>query len=173
MKGPIVQCFQELVTNRFGKDKWEKSLTAVGLDPRTRFLPIQNVDDSAVMALLEAVCKQVGLSMSEIADAFGEYWVADYSQRLYSHFYSKYSSAREFLQGMDEVHVSMTQNIEGAMPPRFDYTWEGDNTLLMHYKSHRPLIDFVVGLAKGVGKYFNEHLEVTKVDDHTVQIVFL
>ena len=172
MKGSIVQCFEELVTKRFGKDAWEKSLVAAGLEASAMFLPIQNVDDSVVMTLLEAVSGQLGLSMTEIADAFGEYWVMEYSQRIYYQYYTKYSSAREFLQGMDAVHVSMTRNIEGATPPRFDSTWEGENKLIMRYKSHRPLIDFVVGLAKGVGKFYKEPLSVTKVDSNNVQIIF-
>ncbi len=42
----------------------------------------------------------------------------------------------------------------------------------MTYKSKRGLIDFLVGLIKGVGKYFKENLEVTKLGNNKVKIVF-
>jgi hypothetical protein len=48
----------------------------------------------------------------------------------------------------------------------------GPKTLIMHYKSHRGLIDFMVGLIKGVGKYFKENLQVRKLGDKRVEIVF-
>ena len=73
---------------------------------------------------------------------------------------------------MDQVHFTSTKTIEGAKPSRFDYQWVNDKTLIMHYKSHRGLIDFMVGLIKGVGKYFNEDLRVRKLDNKRVEIVF-
>ncbi len=37
-----------------------------------------------------------------------------------------------------------------AHPPRFDYSWENDKTLIMKYKSGRGLIAFAAGLVEGV-----------------------
>jgi hypothetical protein len=42
----------------------------------------------------------------------------------------------------------------------------------MKYKSHRNLIDFLVGLIKGVGKFYKEDLKVTKLTNDKVEIVF-
>ena len=55
---------------------------------------------------------------------------------------------------------------------RFDYEWQDEHTLIMHYKSHRGLIDFLIGLIKGVGKYYNEDLRVAKKSETAVEIVF-
>jgi methyl-accepting chemotaxis protein len=172
MKGIIVCCLAELVTKRFGEAVWKKCLTEAGLDSSTVLLPISNVDDSTFKKILSACGQECGLSTAQAADAFGEYWVKEYSQRLFSHYYSRSASSREFLLDMDEVHVSMTRNVQDANPPRFSYEWKDDNTLLMHYKSNRGLIDFVVGLAKGVGTFYNEPLTVTKLDAQTVKIDF-
>jgi hypothetical protein len=43
----------------------------------------------------------------------------------------------------------------------------------MTYKSPRGLIDFLVGLIKGVGKYFKEDLRVRKLNNTDVEVVFL
>jgi len=69
-------------------------------------------------------------------------------------------------------HEASTRSIPDARPPQFDYEWKDGRTLIMHYKSHRGLIDFLVGLVRGVGKHFKEDLQVTKLSADKVQIVF-
>jgi hypothetical protein len=172
MKGAIVQCLEELITTRFGKDTWGKALKKAGLKTPAMFLPFQDVDDAVVMQVVTAVCDLLNLSLPQAADAFGEYWVMEYSQRMYPQYYTKYKTTKEFLLGMDALHVSMTKNLKNARPPRFEYEWKDENTLIMHYKSHRALLDFVVGLAKGVGKFYHEQLTVTKVGTDKAQIIF-
>ncbi len=172
MKGTIVKCLEELVVAQFGRGQWEKSLEDVGLSKLTVFWPMSDIDDSQVLELVEAVCKNLDISLVQAADAFGDYWVNVYSQKMYPLYYEENSTARDFLLDMDNVHVEMTRTMENARPPRFDYEWQNDNTLIMHYRSHRGLIDFVVGLARGVGKHYNENLQVTKLGPAKIQIVF-
>jgi len=73
---------------------------------------------------------------------------------------------------MDSVHVASTKSIPGANPPRFDYEWNDEKILIMKYKSQRGLIDFMVGLIKGVGKLYKADLKVTKLGSDKVKIVF-
>ncbi|OGW47092.1 MAG: hypothetical protein A2078_05600 [Nitrospirae bacterium GWC2_57_9] len=72
---------------------------------------------------------------------------------------------------MDEVHRITTESIPNAQPPRFEYTWPDNKTLIMKYKSKRNLSVFMVGLVKGVGKYYKESLQVSKQGDD-IKIVF-
>ena len=173
MKGTIVKCLEELVVTQFGQDKWEKSLEGAGLSTTTVFWPMSDFDDALVMQVVESVCKTLGISLIQAADAFGDYWVNVYSQKMYPLYFTQHTTARDFLLDMNNVHVAMTRTIENASPPRFRYEWlDDDKTLIMHYQSHRGLIDFVVGLAKGVGKHYEENLQVTRTGPDRVQIVF-
>ena len=172
MKGTIVRCLEELVVTQFGEDKWQKSLEDAGIKSSRIFLPFEDVEDSVVMKLVTAVCKNLNISLSQAADAFGDYWVNVYSQKLYPQYYAKHKTARDFLLDMDAVHVAMTKTIKDAKPPRFEYEWKSEDTLIMHYNSHRGLIDFAVGLVKGVGKFYNETLRVTKLGSDKIEIVF-
>ena len=172
MKGTIVKCLQDLVTNNFGKDKWEKSLEDAGLSKSSIFLPVADVEDSQVMKVVGSVCKTLNISLQQAAEAFGDYWVNVYSQKLYKQYYQKSKSSKEFLLELDNVHVIMTRSMENAKPPRFVYEWKDGKTLIMNYKSQRGLIDFMVGLVKGVGKFYKENLSVTKISSNKVQIVF-
>lgn len=172
MKGTIVNCLQELVVEKFGKDKWEKSLEDAGISKNTMFLPFAEVDDPTIMKVIQAVCKNLGITFEQVADAFGDYWVNVYSQRVYPHFYVGHKTAKDLLLAMDSVHVIVTKTMENARPPRFSYEWEDDKTLIMHYRSDRGLIDFLVGLTKGVGKFYKEDISVSKIGTDRIRIVF-
>ncbi len=171
MKGTIVNCLKDLVVSKFGKEKWEKSLEDAGINKTASFLATADVDDSAVMAVVQAVCKNLGLTLEQAADAFGDYWVNVYAQKIYRPYF-KPKTAKDFLLNMDIVHISMTKTMENARPPRFTYEWEDDKNLIMHYRSHRKLIDFLAGLARGVGIYYKEDIRVSKIGTDKIRIVF-
>ncbi len=172
MKGVIVTCLGEMVRKKFGNDKWGDALEKAGLDRKSRFLVTTDVDDEIALKIIDSVCRVLDLSLAQAADAFGDYWVNVFAPRIYAPYYSKANSTREFLLKMDHVHTAVTKRLANARPPRFEYEWRDDKTLIMGYKSTRGLIDFMVGLIKGVGKYFEEDLEVTKLGNDKVEIVF-
>ncbi len=172
MKGVIVNCLKELVTEKFGKDKWEAALEKAGIEKKTSFLATQDVDDGAVLKVVGSTCDVLNISLQQAADAFGEHWVCSYAAKIYKPYYRGVTSAKDFLLKMDEVHRITTESIPNAKPPRFEYSWENDKTLIMKYKSQRGMIDFLVGLIKGVGKYFKENLKVSKLSEDKVKIVF-
>jgi len=172
MKGVIAKCLGDLVKEKFGKDKWGDALERSGLDRASIFLATEDVDDIAVLKVVDSVCKVLNISLIQAADAFGDYWVNAFAPKIYAPYYRGVNSAKEFLLNMDKVHVDTTETIKNARPPRFEYEWKDSKTLIMKYKSPRGLIDFMVGLVKGVGKHYNEDLKVTKFGDDRVKIVF-
>ncbi len=172
MKGVVVLALKEMVSERFGKDKWEKALAKAGIDKEPSILPASNVDDKIVLAVVNSLCKVLDISLAQAADAFGDYWVNVYSQRIYRAYYIGVETAKNFLLKMDSIHVASTKDFTDATPPRFEYEWKNDKTLIMKYKSKRGLIDFMVGLIKGVGKFYKEDLKVTKLGDDKIEIVF-
>ena len=172
MKGVIATCLAELVKDKFGEDKWEAALEGAGLDKKTVFLAVHDIDDEAVLKVVNSVCKVLNISLVQAADAFGDYWVNVFAPRVYGSYYKGADSAKDFLLKMDYVHEATTRTTKGARPPRFEYEWKDNKTLIMKYISHRGLIDFMVGLTKGVGKYYKEDLKVTKLGDDRVEIVF-
>ena len=172
MKGVIFRCLRELVLERFGEDVWKKVLKESGLDEDFNVPPVGFVEDEIVLKIVQNLCKVANVSLEGVADLFGDYWVNVYSQRIYKVFYDEAKNAKDFILKLDRVHWLMTRNIPYANPPRFDYEWIDDNTLLMKYKSQRSLIDFAVGLLKGVRRYYNADFDVSKVDDNTIKVVF-
>lgn len=172
MKGVIVNCLAEMVKEKFGEDKWQDALEKAGLDRKSIFFTTQDVDDNAALKIVDSVCKVLNISLVQAADAFGDYWINVFAPKIYGAYYSGVDSAKDFLLNMDRVHQATIRSTPGARPPIFGYEWKDDKTLIMKYQSHRQLIDFMVGLIKGVGKYYKEDLEVTKLGHDKVEIVF-
>ncbi|MEM2742187.1 MAG: heme NO-binding domain-containing protein [Candidatus Aenigmatarchaeota archaeon] len=173
MKGTIIICLRELVEGKFGKDKWANILKEAGVPDLDKGLTtFKDIDEAIVGKLFNATCKILGISFQQAADAFGDYWVNVYSQKYYKPYYMTAKNAKDFLLKMDEVHQKTTQALPGSKPPRFDYEMPDDKTLIMKYKSHRNLIDVLVGLIKGVGKFYKENLQVRKIGNDKVEIKF-
>lgn len=172
MKGVIVQCLQELVQKNFGIDKWEKILIQSGFEDYKVFYIAEDVDDGKVVEMLKSTCAVLHITLEQAADAFGEYWVCTFAPRVYPTFFSGIKTAKDFLLKMDGIHDLVTKNMKGARPPRFEYNWENEKTLLMTYNSSRGLIDLLPGLVKGTGKYFKENVKVQKLNDKQLRITF-
>ncbi len=163
---------QELVVEKFGEPKWQEVLLSSGYPQNEIFLAGSDVEDAKFNDLAKNALEILGLTFDQFSDAFGDYWVNVYSPRLYGHLYQKHKCAKDFLLGMDDVHVMLTKTIPNAHPPRFTYSWLAPNRLIMRYNSSRNLSGLVVGLAKGVGRYYKENLAVRKVGAQDIEIVF-
>ncbi len=172
MKGVITLCMKELVQQQYGADKWAEILRESGHNKDLNILPISDLEDEAFFSLLEAAAKVLGVTRTQIAEMNGEYWVTVYSQKIYKPYYESATSARELLSQMDKIHVSVTKNVRGANPPRFTCQWENDKSMVMTYQSSRGMIDYMVGTVKGVGKLFNETLNVTKMSQDRIKVIF-
>jgi len=172
MKGSIAIALKEMVEKNFGKDKWTETLIASGFTEEPHITAVSDVEDKLVMNMIRGACSALNISVQQAADAFGDYWVNEYSQTLYKPYYRQCSTALEFLMSMNSVHTTVTRRIENAKPPVFEYEKKDDKTLIMKYRSDRGMIDFMIGLVKGVGKFYNEKLTILKLSDTEVKITF-
>lgn len=172
MKGVIIKCLKDLVNEKFGSDKWTKIMEMSELDPYLAIKALDDIEDATALKMVGLTCKVLDITLPQAADAFGDYWVNEFAPKLYSVYYEGVESAKEFILKMDELHIKVTHHFDNARPPRFDYAWKNDTTLIVTYKSHRGLIDFFAGLTKGVGKYYKEDIKVTKLSEEQVEIIF-
>jgi hypothetical protein len=173
MKGAMSSCLAQLVETQFGKDQWE----AIKRDANAEHvaglrLAMSDVDDGVFSRLIQSTCKVLGISAAQAADTFGEYWCCTYAPRVYKAYWVRFKSAREMILGMDQVHSEVTDDMANARPPRFEYRWENERALVVTYQSPRDLIDLYIGLARGVGKYFQEKLSVQKLSSSQCRIRF-
>jgi len=160
MKGTIVNCAAQLVTSRFGENKWKESLSKAGLCKNKTYGCLGDVDDSEVMAILKGVSEATSLSLAEVLNTFGQYWSQTYAPKIYDAYFNKAKNARELLLNLDHIHTAMTKSVKSARPPHFRYEWQGKNRLIMHYSSRRGLVFLMPGLILGVANYYHETIQV-------------
>jgi hypothetical protein len=165
MKGTITNCLAELIERDHGEETWRAIMARAQVEKATHFkvrLVIADIPDVDFMTIVRATEQELGMSFQKLCDAFGEYWCCHYAPKNYAPIVSGFTSAREMLLGLDDVHVAMTRNVPNARPPRFNYTEVDDRTIRMEYHSDRNLLTLLAGLARGVGTYFGEPLKVTE-----------
>ena len=172
MKGSIVKCLADLVRSSYGEHKWKEIMQLSGENPGIAISAMADFDDKTVFKIIENTCKVLNLTKQQACDAFGEYWVNTYAVKVYGAYYLKFQNAKEFIMGMDKVHETVTKNIINANPPRFDIEEVDANTIIVTYKSKRGMIDFYIGLVKGVGKYFNTNIGIKKLSEEKVELTF-
>lgn len=172
MKGVIFYALKELVLEKFGEKKWEAILEKAKIEKNVIILPTSDFSDENFFKILDSLCETLNITIQDALKAFAEFWVLNYSQQIYKIYYETAKNAREFLLKMDDIHFRETKRLENANPPRFDYKWKDNKTLIMTYKSQRNLIDLTVELVKAVGKFYKEDLYVEKISDKEVKIIF-
>jgi methyl-accepting chemotaxis protein len=162
---------EELVTKRFGEEKWKEALEKAGM-PKGRYFGVSDdVPDAEIMEIMKGIANAASLSMNQVMEAFGEYWSCVYAPDIYSVYFAKAKSTREFLLNLDQIHVAMTKAMKSARPPRFTYEWKSEKVLVMNYDSQRGLVALMPGLIHGLGKYFKDDPKV-HVTSNMVEVQF-
>ncbi len=173
MKGTVHKCIEKLITEKFGQEKWQECLRYIGLDEDHFFMINDDVDEALTMKLVtEAIPKLCNLSLQQVLDAFGQYWINDYASKVYAPYFEGCKSSKDLILKLDFVHKSLTEKIPNARPPRLTYEWVNTNTLAVTYLSERGLIDLFISIAKGVGTYYKEDLKITKKSDKVLEVTF-
>ncbi len=172
MKGVILDCLKNMVTEKFGADKWQTIATKSGAKQADRILASVDFDDKLAVSLIDSTCQTLNLTFEQVAYLFGEQWMNFYVSKIYAGYVSNVKSSKELFLKLDSIHSMVTKNMENSRPPKFTYEWINEKTLVMNYISKRNLIDLFVGLAKSVGKYYKETILVKKLSSTKVQINF-
>lgn len=163
MYGMVNKAVEDLVTIKFGADKWRAVKKKAGVTIEA-FISNDAYDDSITYSLVGAASEVLGLTPSEILFAFGEFWVLHTARLDYGDLLS--SAGRdlpEFLDYLPSFHIRVALIFPHLKPPRFEVSDRGPDRLTMHYFSHRPgLSDFVKGLFSGLGKMYETPLTVTQ-----------
>ncbi|MCH2110059.1 MAG: heme NO-binding domain-containing protein [Polyangiaceae bacterium] len=163
MYGLVNKAIEELVSERFGKAAWEKVLKVSGIE-EDGFVSNQPYDDAVTYKLVEAAVEILGLSSEEVLKAFGEHWVLQTATKGYGPMLDAAgSNLVEFLNNLPGLHTRVALIFPELKPPRFDVTHLGEGELTLHYWSDRPGLDSMVkGLMIGLGKRFNQQVEVVQ-----------
>lgn len=155
MYGIVNKAIQDMVTDRFGADEWEAIKEKSGVDVDF-FLSNEPYDDALTYRLAEAAAEVLGLSVGQVLNAFGEYWILKTGKEKYGGLMEAGGkNLQEFLTNLPIFHNRIMLLYPKLTPPEFRVSHSTPNSIHIHYHSKREgLQEFVRGLLSGLAKMY-------------------
>lgn len=166
MYGIVNKAIEELVTANFGEGKWEAIRLRSGIDIDF-FISSEPYDDDVTFKLAQAVAEEMGMTLSAVLIAFGEWWVMKTTKEKYGGLMAAGGNdLREFLINLPLFHNRVMLIYPKLTPPEFKVSDINENSINLHYFSKREgLKDFVRGLIQGLGIMYNTPVIINLVQD--------
>jgi hypothetical protein len=161
MYGIVNKAIEELISENYGIEKWTTIRKASGVEVEF-FLSNEAYDDEVTYKLANSAARELNLTVDEVLEAFGEWWILRTSQEKYGKLmHAGGRNLREFLINLPNFHNRISLIYPKLAPPEFKVTDQTDSTLNLHYYSGRPgLKNFVRGLVVGLGKMYKEEINI-------------
>ena len=161
MYGIVNRAIEDLVKENFGAEKWEAVLERSGIEVDF-FISSEPYDDAITYRLAEAVSSELGISLAEVLQAFGEWWILKTGKEKYGGLMEAGgSSLREFLINLPLFHNRIMLIYPKLTPPEFKVSNITENGLHVHYHSKREgFQEFVRGLLSGLGKMYSTPVDI-------------
>ncbi len=165
MYGMVNKAVEDMVCLHHGEAAWERIKARAGVDVAV-FLSNEGYPDEITYNLVAAASEVLGLPEETILIGFGQHWVLHTAQEGYGGLMKAAGKTLpEFLRNLPNFHSRVSMIFPKLQPPRFQCTDVTDQSLKLHYISHRPgLAPFVVGLMQGLGKMFRTPVTVRLVE---------
>ena len=165
MYGMVNKAVEDMILRGHGEETWQRIREAAGLDVEV-FVSNESYSDDVTYRLVDAASRVLDAPAEQILQAFGEHWVLHTAQEGYgSLMQAGGQNLAEFLKNLPNFHTRVTMIFPRLQPPSFECSEVTDDSLLLHYRTHRPgLAPFVVGLLRGLGTRFGTPVTVTRAD---------
>ena len=163
MYGLVNKAIKDMVCEHFGEDIWKTIQQKAEVDTDI-FLSMDAYPDDVTHRLVKAASVVLGMSATEILQAFGEYWVLYTAQEGYGEMMDMAGdNLPNFLQNLDNLHARVGLIFPQLKPPSFQCADIQEDSLHLHYHSTRPgLAPMVKGLLKGLGERFQTEVDITQ-----------
>lgn len=165
MYGLVNRALEELIIHKYGQEKWVeiRDKAKVEIDA---FISNEAYDDAITYDLVRAAHETLGVCVSELMLEFGNSWVMKTARENYgAMLYATGTTLKEFLINLPQLHTRVQLIYPQLRPPEFECTDIEDDSLKLHYRTHREgLSDFVVGLLRGLGQHFDTPVTVTLLE---------
>ncbi len=161
MYGIVNQAIEDLVRSRFGEEKWVKVKERSGVD-EDFFISNEPYNDEITYKLAGAVSEEMGISIAEVLQAFGEWWVLKTGMQKYGGLMQGGGrTLREFLLNLSVFHNRIMLIYPKLTPPEFMTSNVEERSIHIHYFSKRKgLQEFVRGLLSGLGKMYETPVNI-------------
>lgn len=154
MKGVIFNLAEQVVTDTYGADTWDQLLDDAGLDGV--FTTLGSYPDAQLTAIVVAAAARLGVKTDAVVRIVGEGAIPLLAVR-YPAFFEPHSSTRPFLLTLNDIiHPEVRKLYPGADVPEFGFEEQGEDVLLLEYRSHRQLCALAEGFVAGASSHYGQ-----------------
>ncbi|MFO1036097.1 MAG: heme NO-binding domain-containing protein [Geminicoccaceae bacterium] len=164
MRGVIFTEFLDYVAASSGEDAVDRMLDACPLASGGAYTSVGRYDHKEMLTLVGYLSEQTGLPAGELCHVFGAHLFGRFADR-YARFFRPGDTALDFLARVEtHIHTEVRKLYPDAELPQFDCERPDGDTLVMTYRSTRPMADCAHGLIDGTIAYFGETIDVARQD---------
>jgi hypothetical protein len=158
MKGIIFNLLEEVVTDQFGANMWDKLLDQARVEGA--YTSLGNYPDADLFKLVEAASSALNQPPDLVVRWFGVKALPLLAQK-YPAFFNRHQSTRPFILTLNDIiHPEVRKLYPGADTPEFDFDTSSPDILVMNYRSKRKLCSLVEGFTEGAAEHFKENVTI-------------
>lgn len=162
LKGTVVLTWIKTCRKLYSDEIVNKSLESVGFERNVTFSPLVDVEETKVFNLFKEVSKNTNENLDVLWNKIGIDNILAFHEGYPAFFRQK--NAFNFLSSMNNVHQVVRKRFSGAKPPMLDMVPTRGNKATFTYRSKRGMFPYFLGLLEGVGKNFNEKIEIIELN---------
>lgn len=165
MYGMVNKAMEGLIVATHGEDTWLKIRNLAGVEDEV-FISNHAYPDEVTYALVGAACKTLNQEAETFLFSFGEWWVLQTAMQDYGPLMrANGKTLKEFLLNLPNFHTRVAMIFPRLHPPLFRCSDVREDSLLLHYLSHRQgLSSFVRGIISGMATMFGTTAEVVHLE---------
>jgi hypothetical protein len=162
MYGMVNKAIEDLVHTHYGEETWGLIKERADVDVDV-FIGNDAYPDDVTYKLVTAASEVSGSPPEDILFAFGEHWVLKTARDEYGDLLQAGGKTlREFLINLPNFHARIMLIFPNLQPPTFSVSEVTDDSLRLHYMTHRGgLAAFVMGIVSGLGQFYGTPVKVT------------
>jgi len=167
MKGIVFTELFDMIEGLFGAYMVDDVLGDCELESGGAYTSVGTYDHSEFLQIISALSKHSDLPVKDLVHKYGHYLFFRFHE-IMPVFFEKPKSTFEFLESVhDYIHAEVKKLYPDAVLPHFKTERNGDDRLIMVYKSRCPFADFAEGLIHGCVNFYKEAIEIQGEDQNT------
>jgi hypothetical protein len=160
MKGIIFSEFVEMVEAAFSPEIADQIIEQSELASEGAYTSVGTYDHREILKLVGNLSEATSIPVDELIITFGRHMFGRFYV-LYPFIFENISSAFDFLELIeDHVHAEVRKLYNDTELPTFETLRPDDATLIMTYKSKRPLATMAQGLIQGCIDHYGENISM-------------
>ena len=160
MKGLVFTTFYAHCEERYGADMLDDIIEDAQLPNKGAYTSVGTYPFQEMVSLITALVKRSGTDLRIVLENFGRACFERWVQYVPAHFQNK--TLFDILASIDDFHEYEVRKLyPDAELPSFQVESRNDQTLILRYRSCKPLADLAVGVIQGAADHVGEKVAVT------------